>query len=169
MSHSRGGSENVCVNYDTSTALALALASEMLPSWHLSLSLCVLSCLTCLRSLMLSYRAEILEECARWPSVLKDLRECMLVAPPTEWACVAAMTHPPSSEAWWNSTHKHTGLDTSCRLSFSTKLKYVDLFFFLMSRAAGFIISRWWDIWNSSADCIITVYGYLHRGIEQAP
>lgn len=24
MSHSKGGSENVCVNYDTSTALALA-------------------------------------------------------------------------------------------------------------------------------------------------
>lgn len=25
MSHSKGGSENVCVNYDTSTALALAI------------------------------------------------------------------------------------------------------------------------------------------------
>lgn len=46
----------------------------------------------------------------------------------THWVGLrSAMTHPPSSEAWWNSTHKHTGLNTSCRLSFSTELKYADL------------------------------------------
>lgn len=168
MSHSRGGSENVCVNYDTSTALALALASEMLPSWHLSLSLCVLSCLTCLRSLMLSYRAEILGKCACWPLCFKGFT----------WVYAGCSTHWVGLRSGYDSSSLFRGL-----MEFNTQTHWTGYImqtelqhkteicrpFFLMSQAAGFIISRWWDIWNSSADCIITVYGYLHRGIEQAP
>lgn len=56
-----------------------------------------------------------------------NVRECMSVAPPTEWVCVALWLIPLFRGLMESNTHKHTGLTTSCRLSFSTKMKYADL------------------------------------------
>lgn len=70
MSHSKGGSENVCVNYDTSTALALASldvnTSQMHQGLHFDIFflLCfevyILTALNVML-LMLSYSTEMLE------------------------------------------------------------------------------------------------------------
>lgn len=138
MNHSKGGSENVCVKNDTSAALApscqgcctfdMQLEFQL---WHFSsCSVAVLSLhyIPGFFSCIISTECQESQKKKNLGPCCEDVRECMSVAPPTEWACVALWLIPPlsrsfCSEAWWNSTHKHTGLNTSCRLSIRAEVK----------------------------------------------
>lgn len=111
-------------------------------------------------------------------SVIAELWYWSLVSWPLFWGCTwvyvggsthwvglrSAMTHPPSSEAWWNSTHKHTGLNTSCRQSFSTELKYGALAY-VTSQFDVWLRGRYWDIWLW-IDVSITVSHHLSNSRE---
>lgn len=100
MSPCKGGSENVCVNYDTARlAVIHHTRTETRSRFNVFLSFEVY---------ILTARIEDTETwVAGFCSV--DVRMRVYVGGSTHWVGLrSAMTHPPSSEAWWNSTHTNT-------------------------------------------------------------
>lgn len=104
MSHSKGGSENVCVNYDTSTALALSILEVVLQRCSRAYIFLFFSPLVLLWSVnpdvLNVYVVNAILQCRNIRIVFvgllsEDVCECMLVAPPTEWVCVALWLIPP--------------------------------------------------------------------------
>lgn len=140
MNHSKGGSENVCVKNDTGAALALSCQGcctsdlqQGFQIWHFS------SCNVAVFSLHFGLIPVFIRVLSRLNA--KNLRKNIFSRPLLRgrmWVYVggsthrvglrSAMTHPSAlslslcSEAWWNSTHKHTGLNTSCRLSIRAEM-----------------------------------------------
>lgn len=128
MSHGRGGSENACVNDDTGSALALGGLDVWFQRhgiYHLTVFHVLPSFWLCSRavwvfvSLLFSRRPTMLDG-GLWAST--DVRECMSVAPPTEWACIVLWLIPPHQRLD-GIQQTNTGLNTSCSLSSRTECK----------------------------------------------
>lgn len=101
MSHSKGGSENLCVNYDTGTVQALtSLDVTLYRSTKAPVSFVISCCKVCMLTSLLGEVVNAPLWCwnsAKWVIGLcfVEVCVCILVAPPPQWAYVVLWVIPP--------------------------------------------------------------------------
>lgn len=124
MSHSKGGSENLCVN----TWHSLQKGTQRSVLWHpcLSVSWSDGHVLTTV-SVMFFHDYWDTRNCFLG-ICFKDVRECMSVAPPTEWVCIVLWLIPPLHRPD-RIRHKHAGLNASEHSEHHKKASYVSGFY----------------------------------------